>query len=355
MMSNNVKSLTVGINPISKSDVFTSGDPLTGQINLEVAGDCKINSLDVKLKGKAEVKWTEHNGRTTVVYHNKMKYFSIKQSLFQEGRGATVGPGCHVYPFIFQIPAQELPSSFKASHGKIVYTVEVVLSRPMKMDSKAKAQFSLMHKGNPHNEASLRIPQHSIIDKKMNLFTSGTVGMDVNIAQTSFRQGEGIKVVASIQNKSSREIRPKYCLYRKYSYFSTTKRRVETKDILKEVGEAIPPMAGQTVTRIITIPATTCASILNCSIIKAEYRLRVYLDVKYASDPEIKFPIVILPASQGPDDERPPPAYGFEGYANSSVGTDFLQNPTAFEPSAPPPSYGTYAMYPSLTGAAGKY
>ncbi|XP_069379975.1 arrestin domain-containing protein 3-like [Paralichthys olivaceus] len=355
MMSNSVKSFRVGINPISKSDVFTRGDFLLGQVTLELSDNCKIDSLCVKLKGKAEVRWTENYGKTIVTYHNKEKYFSIKQSVFQEGRGSTVGPGCHDYPFTFQIPAQELPSSFKGSHGKIVYTVEAILSRPMKLDSKAKAQFTLMQKRNPHSDAFLMTPQHSTIDKKMKLFTSGTVGMDVNITQTGFVQGEGIKVVASIQNKSSRDIRPKYCLYRKYSYFAKSKRRVETKDILKEVGEAIPPSAGQTVTRIITIPATMCASILNCSIIKAEYRLRVYLDVKYASDPEIKFPIVILPAPQGPDDERQPPPYGFDGFADLSIGTNFLQNPTALDPSAPPPSYGTYAMYPSLTGADGKY
>lgn len=90
-----------------------------------------------------------------------------------------------------------------------------------------------------------------------------------------FFPGEGIKVVASIHNKSSRDIKPKYCLYEKISYFAKGKRRVQTKDILKEVGDAIPPSAGQTVTRTITIPPTTCASILNCNIIKAEYRLRV--------------------------------------------------------------------------------
>lgn len=87
--------------------------------------------------------------------------------------------------------------------------------------------------------------------------------------------GEGMKVVASIQNNSSRDIKPKYCLYRKYSYFAKGKRRVETKDILKEVGEIVPPSASQTVTRIITIPPTTGVSILNCSILKAEHRLRV--------------------------------------------------------------------------------
>lgn len=144
--------------------------------------------------------------------------------------------------------------------------------------------------------------------------------------------GEGIKVVASILNKSSRHIRPKYCLYRKYSYFAKHKRKVETKDILKEVGDEIPPSAGQTVTRILTIPPSACPSILNCSILKNEYRLRVrlsssktclyvrpspliqvltlspsqvYLDVKYTSDPVIKFPIVILSAFHGPEGEHP--------------------------------------------------
>lgn len=81
--------------------------------------------------------------------------------------------------------------------------------------------------------------------------------------------------MAYILNRSSRGIRPKYCLYKKYSYFASSKRRVETKNILKEVGESIPPSAGHSVTRIISIPPTTCASILNCNIIKVEYRLKV--------------------------------------------------------------------------------
>lgn len=85
--------------------------------------------------------------------------------------------------------------------------------------------------------------------------------------------------MASIHNKSSCDIRPKYCLYKKYSYFAKRKRKVETKEILKEVGDAIPPSSGQTVTRIITIPPTTLASILNCSIIMAEYRLRVCISL----------------------------------------------------------------------------
>ncbi|XP_072243160.1 arrestin domain-containing protein 3-like [Leuresthes tenuis] len=353
-MADNIKNFSVEYNPINKSDVFTSGDYITGRITLELTKECKIESLCVKLKGKAEVKWTEHYGRTTVTYHKKEKYFSVKQFFIQEGQGKNiVDKGCHVYPFTFQVPTDDLPSSFRGKFGKILYTLEANLSRSMRMDSKAKTPFTFINKRNHH--PGLMTPQQSTIDQKMKLFTSGEVAMDVNIPQTGFHQGEGMKVVASIQNKSSRDIKPKFCLYQKNSYFAKGKRKVETNDILKEVGEVIPHSAGQTVTRIITIPPTTCMSILNCNIIKAEYRLRVYLDVKYASDPEIKFNIVILPALEGSYVEQPPAYFGSEAFPNFYTTTDsFPQNPAYTGPSAPPPPYMSYGAYPSLTGFDGK-
>lgn len=87
--------------------------------------------------------------------------------------------------------------------------------------------------------------------------------------------GEGLKVVAFIKNSSSREVKLKYCVYRKHSFFARGKRRVHTKDLLKEVGDPIPPSAEETVTRVITVPHDMEPSVTNCNIIKAEYRLRV--------------------------------------------------------------------------------
>uniref|UniRef100_A0A3B4ZCS0 Arrestin domain-containing protein 3-like n=1 Tax=Stegastes partitus TaxID=144197 RepID=A0A3B4ZCS0_9TELE len=289
-----IKSFSVGLSPDSNS--LTNG-VVMGQITLELSKECKIVSLYIKLKGKAEVKWSEKHGKRTVTYHSKDKYFSVKQSFIQENQGNNVvDQGLHVYPFSFQIPA-DLPSSFRGRFGWITYMLQANLSRSMRIDDKATAVLNVVYRGNP--DPVLMIQQQGNIDKKMNLFNSGKVGMDVNIEKTGFHQGEGIKVVASIQNRSSREIKPKYHLYRKCSYFAKGKRKLEKEDILREVGEAVPPSAGQTVTRIITISPITPVSILNCKIIKVEYRLRVYLDVKYASDPEIKFPIVILPAPGG--------------------------------------------------------
>ncbi|XP_024909261.1 arrestin domain-containing protein 3-like [Cynoglossus semilaevis] len=354
-MSGNIKIVSVAINPVNKSGYFTSGDQLTGQISLQLDGDSKINSLSIKMKGKAEVQWTEHSGSTSVTYYDKQKYFSVTQFIIPEEQGNNmVQQGSHVYPFTFQIPEQELPSSFRGAHGKIRYTVTAVLSRPMRLDSKDKAEFTVLHRGNPNTDPSLMTPQNCIVDKKMKLFTSGTVGMDVNIPQIGYKQGEGITVVTSIQNKCSRAIRPKYCLYSKYSYFAKRKRKVQTKDILKEVGEDVPPSAGQTVTRIITIPPSMQVSVLNCNIIKVEYRLRIYLDVKYASDPVIKFPIIILPTLEACDEEQPSAyaAYGFNVFGNVDVpgATSFPPKPAAPGPYGPPPPYGTYNMYPILNG-----
>lgn len=77
----------MGYNPINESNIFTSGDFISGQITLELAKDCKIDTLCVKLKGKAEVRWAENNGQSTKRYYSKEKYFSLKQVIIEAGLG----------------------------------------------------------------------------------------------------------------------------------------------------------------------------------------------------------------------------------------------------------------------------
>ncbi|KAL3063096.1 hypothetical protein OYC64_002809 [Pagothenia borchgrevinki] len=375
-MSNSVKSFTVNYNPASnEQNTFTSGDCVSGELTLEVAKECKINSLLIQFKGKARVLWSERIGQTTVTYYSKDKYFSIKhyflwdkdsgddnETLLTNQLGNpysnVVAPGSHVYPFSFQIPPQDMPSSFDGAFGKIVYVLKAKLSRSMRAPTKDSTKINFVTKADLTGDPGLMEPQHESKDKKMKFFNSGTVAMDVNLEKTGFFQGEGLKVMAYIQNNSSREIKPKYCVYRKHSFFARGKRRVSTQDLYKEVGEPIPPSTNQNVTRVLSIPLDVEPSILNCSILKAEHRLRVYLDVKYASDPEIKFPIVILPAPMVPGVEAPPLAasgFGFEPFGKTyppSWGMVPPQPPSAPQPSAPqpsdpqpsdpPPAYGTW-------------
>ncbi|XP_077378864.1 arrestin domain-containing protein 3-like isoform X3 [Festucalex cinctus] len=290
-MPSTVKSLKVTYNDVSEKNTFTNGDTVTGQVVLEVTKDCKAESLYVKFKGKADVLWSERHGQTTVVYHSKDKYFSIKhyfirdgnatdddQSLLTNQHGETysniLAPGSHVFPFTFQFPLQEMPSSFTGSVGKIVYLLETQLSRSMRIRSKDTIKIPFVTQAVPTTLQEIMTPQHESKDKKMQWFNSGTVAMDVKLEKSGFLQGEGLKVLAYIENNSSRDIKPKYCIYRKHSFFARGKRRLDTKDLFKEVGEPIPPSTSQTVTRVITIPHDLEPSILNCKILKAEYRIR---------------------------------------------------------------------------------
>ena len=97
-MANNVKSFSVEYNPINESNVFTSGDYITGQIKLELTKESRIESFLVKLKGKAKVKWIENYGQIIVVYQKKEKYFSIKQFIIGEDQGKCLL--FHLEPFI---------------------------------------------------------------------------------------------------------------------------------------------------------------------------------------------------------------------------------------------------------------
>uniref|UniRef100_A0A3Q2Y2W2 Arrestin domain-containing protein 3-like n=1 Tax=Hippocampus comes TaxID=109280 RepID=A0A3Q2Y2W2_HIPCM len=338
----------VTYNDVSERNVFTNGDTVTGQVVLEVTKDCKAESLYVKFKGKAEVDWSERHGQTTVTYQSKDKYFSIKHYFIRDGNATDsnlLAAGSHIFPFTFQFPL-EMPSSFKGSVGKIVYLLETRLSRSMRIRSKDTIKIPFVTQATLTSLECVfpQTPQHESKDKKMRFFNSGTVAMDVNIEKSGFFQGEGINVLASIQNNSTREIKPKYCIYRKHSFFASGKRKLDTKDLLKEVGEPIPPSASQTVKRVITVPHDLEPSILNCKILKAEYRLRVYLDVKFASDPAIKFPITILPAAQASAVAASAPSTA-AGFGFGSFG---YQNPPARDTFNPPPPYEFYSMYPSL-------
>ncbi|XP_014848333.1 PREDICTED: arrestin domain-containing protein 3-like [Poecilia mexicana] len=380
-MSSTIKKIEITYNSINASNTFTNGDIVSGQVSVEAAKDCQISSFYIKFKGKADVFWTERHGQTTQIYHAKDKYFSVRQyfirdpnskddqkTLIAHQSGETysnvVPPGIHVYPFSFQLPLQNIPSTFKGADGKIVYLLEAVLSRSMRMDSKESTMINFVAKGDLNPVSGLMVFLTSV-PCSVSLDVRGLMYEYLNYSDHFlFLTGEGLKVKAFIKNDSSREIKPKYCIYRKHSFFARGRRRVHTKDLIKEVGRPIPPKASENVTQVIAIPQDVEPSILNCSIIKAEHRLRVYLDVKYASDPEIKFDIIILPAHQVPAVATAPTAasdfgigpFGSYGNPNPPVwGFGPQQPPPAYQPAGPPPPYGAHGMYPPLNEFDHKY
>ncbi|XP_070821107.1 arrestin domain-containing protein 3-like [Chaetodon trifascialis] len=356
-----INNFSIEYDAINSRNTFTNGDTINGRIIVEVSKETKISSLIFRAQGKANVCWSEHHGQNQHrVYWSDEKYYDIKHHILREARQdgtEVIGKGRHVFPFSFPIPDRKIPSSFKASIGKIVHKLKAELKQPMKLTKKAKSHFTFVSKADM-DFPGLMDPQYGCKDKSVSLFGSGNTSMDVHTKRMGYKQGEDLQVTVQITNRSSRSVKPKFTLYVKTSFFAQGRRRVSTNDILKDKCEAVASSGEETVTKVITIPRELPPSILNCSIIKLEYRLKVQLDIKYAPDPEIKLPIVVLPACEAPamTQAPAPAAYGFEAFGNSAQ-KPWSTTPgqqAAPHPMDPPPPYGACALYPSYPNP-GKY
>ncbi|XP_038852931.1 arrestin domain-containing protein 3-like [Salvelinus namaycush] len=204
-----------------------------------------------------------------------------------------ISPGRHVFPFTFQIPDRNIPSTFKARRGNIVYSLEAKLSRSMKVDKTAKTKFTFISKADISLPALME-PQHGTKDKDIVFFASGNISMSIHTEKMGYQQGEAIKILVEIHNNSTRTVTPNFYLYEEQSFFAKHKRKFYTIDIIKERGDPVTASTRQTVTKVLTIPPQLPVSLLDCSILKLEYRLKVTLDVPMAKDPEVTLPLVIL-------------------------------------------------------------
>ncbi|XP_063065710.1 arrestin domain-containing protein 3-like [Engraulis encrasicolus] len=331
-----IESISVDYDAINEKNTFSNGDHISGRVTVHVSSPTKIQSLAIKAKGKAKVRWSEHYGNnTTVTYSDKEKYFSEEKLLLEEGPAGSLelAAGRHVYPFSFQIPDIDMPPSFKGSHGKIRYNLKAILSRSLHVDKKAKTSFTFIAKAY-RPDPGLMVPQYGSKDKDVGLsfFASGNISMNISTEKMAYHQGEDVQVKAEIINSSTRKIVPKFYIYQKQSFFAMKRRRVVTKDILKEKG--LNPMQSSTseiMTQNMTIPKELLPSVLNCRIIKVEYRIKAVLHVSMSRDPEIKLPLIILlqehtkeaelPAYDWSTQkmESPPPAYGWSTQTNGDA------------------------------------
>ncbi|XP_037635108.1 arrestin domain-containing protein 3-like isoform X2 [Sebastes umbrosus] len=348
-----IKNFSIEYDAVNSKNTFTNGDTINGRIILEVSKETTIQSLAFIAKGKARVCWSENYGQyQNNVYWAEKKYYEVKHHILREARQdgtEVVGKGRHVFPFSFKIPDGKIPSSFKTSFGKIVHKLTAELKQSLKLTKEAKTHFTFVSKADM-NIPGLMEPQYGTKDKSVKVFGSGNISMDVHIKRMGYQQGEALKVTVEVSNHSTRSVKPKFILYEMKSYFAQGRKRVCTNALLKDKMEAVASSGKETVTKVITIPRELPPSILNCSILRLEYGLKIFLDLKYAANPEIKLPIVVLSSSEVPGIQPPAAAgFGFEAFGNpdQAAWSTKPQLQAAPQDEDPPPPYGAYAMYPS--------
>uniref|UniRef100_A0A672JNE9 Arrestin domain-containing protein 3-like n=1 Tax=Salarias fasciatus TaxID=181472 RepID=A0A672JNE9_SALFA len=267
-----------------------------GTLSFYLNSDTTVKSISVKAKGDATVEWRNNFGVFWVDYEAYMRYFEMKQYLVATDFGDTVlRRGPHNFPFSFQIP-RGIPSSFRGKNGEIVYMVEAKISRSWRWPSSVKREINFLSKDFPAIHRAMR-PLSRSVDKEVGIFSKGQLQMTASVNRGVCFPGETLSAYARICNSSSKNVKPKFSLHRKIVYRVKKHTKTSDKVIFKMVGDPITPRSEVTVPCAVKIPVDAVYTLHNCQIISVEYYLKVYLDVSFAFDPEVVFPLLVVPSN----------------------------------------------------------
>uniref|UniRef100_A0A3Q2VCC3 Arrestin domain-containing protein 3-like n=1 Tax=Haplochromis burtoni TaxID=8153 RepID=A0A3Q2VCC3_HAPBU len=260
-----MKDLNVTFEAINEDGSYSEGDTIVGSVSFRLTKEVKVKSLSVKAKGDVKAEWTEGTGYFQITHTAKRRYFKVKEYLIARN-------GVHTFRF------GSMPSSFKGVYGKIVYMFEANMSRSWWWPSKIKKKINFISK---------------TFQQFWEVMVNTALIRAINVI---FGKCETISVVAKICNSSSKNTRPKFKLEQKTVFRCNESTKKWVMNLFKEVGETISPNSERTVSCQLKIPDDAISTIHNCEIISVEYYIKVYLDISFAFDPEVVFPLVIVPS-----------------------------------------------------------
>ncbi|XP_039875600.1 arrestin domain-containing protein 3-like [Simochromis diagramma] len=291
-----MKDLNVTFETINEDGSYSEGDTIVGTVSFRLTKEVKVKSLSVKAKGDVKAEWTEGTGYFQITHTAKRRYFKVKEYLIaKNGKGTVLPKGVHTFRFGLKIPEGSMPSSFKGVYGKIVYMFEANMSRSWWWPSKVKKKINFISKTFQQFWEVMH-PQSGTVSKNIGGLSQGWVQMSATTDRNVCTPGETISVVAKICNSSSKNTRPKFKLEQKTVFRCNESTKKWVMNLFKEVGETISPNSERTVSCQLKIPDDAISTIHNCEIISVEYYIKVYLDISFAFDPEVVFPLVIVPS-----------------------------------------------------------
>ncbi|XP_019722567.1 arrestin domain-containing protein 3-like isoform X1 [Hippocampus comes] len=313
-----IKLFSVEYDQVNESRTFSSGDVLSGRVTVVARKETKVKCLMVSAKGKAEVKWFDRDGQTTVLHRDEEKYFYLEHIILQDknrGDGSEiVHQGRNVYPFTFEIPNIEMPSSYDGKWGRISYGLQAQLTLSIWSIHKSKIEFPFLTKSEfpfaSKSEMLIIGLQERQCSTKISFHGSGKVTLRVTSEKMGLMQGETMQVWVEVINNSNRTVTPKFFLCEKQMFVAQSEAIVHTNEIPFGTGESVSARSSLTMSNVLRIPPQLYPTFFNCSMIKFEYTLKVTLGEPLTRDPDIKLPLVILLASSQPYHQKPKIVHG---------------------------------------------
>ncbi|XP_037641206.1 thioredoxin-interacting protein-like [Sebastes umbrosus] len=282
---------------------YSSGDKLSGSVQLEGALPCRLAGLRVTAAGCARV---EHRGGKKSRNRSKeqeQEYLKYEEELRLDEQLSTDSDGCFLlepdktysFQFGFELPAAgRLVSSYKGKFGSIRYYVRAVLDRPFQDALKCEREFEV-EEPLDINRPDLLAPAAASKQKKVTcmFIPDGQVSINARIDRKGYCEGEEININAKFENTCSRIVVPKAAIIAKHSYHANGQIK-ESRQKLSAVrgNHIISGMCDMWQGKSIRVPKLR-PTLLGCDIIKVDYALMIYLHIPGSEKLILELPLVI--------------------------------------------------------------
>ncbi|XP_063304929.1 arrestin domain-containing protein 4 [Pelobates fuscus] len=317
---------------------YGEGETVTGQVLLELTKTIRVLRLRVQTHGGAYVSFKHGRGVETaqeLPTSELSEYLNEECTLLTEMAGGdeiVMSTGKHKIEFNILLPTGHLVTTFAGKYGKIYYQFTAILERPsvpLQCVHRELRVISHIDVNSPAFLAPVRRSKEQMVGCW--ILTSGPIALSAKIGRLGYCNGEAIPIYAEIENGSSRLVVPNAAIYQTQKFFNNGKSRTFRQMVASVRGNHIA--SGSTELwngKMLKIPPVT-PSILNCSIIRVEYSLAVYINIPGTKRLMVELPLVVGTI----------PFNGFT-YRNSSVASQFpvdmswLAMTLPDQPEAPP-------------------
>ncbi|MED6233268.1 hypothetical protein ATANTOWER_009294 [Ataeniobius toweri] len=274
---------------------YSSGDKLSGWVELEAGSPCRLTGLRVTAAGCARV---ESRSR-----RQEVEYLKYEEEVRLEEVLSTGPDGCFLLPagksFSFQFgfelpPSGRLVSSFKGKFGSVRYYVRAELQRPYQHALQCEREFEVEEPLDV-NQPDLLAPAAASKQKKVTcmFIPDGQVSITAQIDRKGFCEGEDININAKFENTCSRIVVPKAAIIAKHSYIINSHTKVLCQKLTAVRGNPIiSGMCDMWQGRTIRVPKLR-PTLLGCDIIKVDYTLMIYLHIPGSEKLILELPLVI--------------------------------------------------------------
>lgn len=289
-----LKLFAVRLSDPSRS-FYSSGDKLSGSVQLEADQPCRLTRLCVTAAGCASV---QHRKKSHEVEYLKYEEeLRLEEQLEADSDGFFLLPAGKIFSFQFGFelpPPGRLVSSYKGKFGSVRYYIRAMLQRPSLQVLQCEREFEV-EEPLDINQPDLLAPAAASKHKKVTcmFIPDGQVSISAQIERKGFCEGEDISINAKFENTCSRIVIPKAAIIAKHSYVADGHAKVLQQKLCAVRGNhIISGMCDMWQGKTIRVPKLR-PTLLGCDLIKVDYALKIYLHIPGSEKLILELPLVI--------------------------------------------------------------